>query len=142
MRLARSTSTRWTRLPSVPVCAVISVEPIIWSASSATFSTEFATLTPPPLPRPPAWIWAFTTQRIPPSSSATRAAGPSAGPRISVVGCAPSAGAHLLDLGHQVPRHPDGCRVDQAAVERDRPFPFLGSVLHRLEDPRCAVDLG
>jgi hypothetical protein len=28
---------------------------------------ERASLTPPPLPRPPAWICAFTTQTAPPS---------------------------------------------------------------------------
>ena len=32
-----------------------------------TSSRDFATLTPPPLPRPPAWICAFTTQTLPPS---------------------------------------------------------------------------
>ena len=31
---------------------------------------DFTTLTPPALPRPPAWICAFTTQTGPPSSSA------------------------------------------------------------------------
>ena len=31
-------------------------------------SGDLASLTPPPLPRPPAWIWALTTHR-PPSSS-------------------------------------------------------------------------
>jgi hypothetical protein len=72
MRLARSTSTRCTRLPSGPVWSVTSVVPIIWSATSATFAGELASLMPPPLPRPPAWIWALITQRVPPSSSATR----------------------------------------------------------------------
>src|SRR5688572_32699558 len=32
-----------------------------------TSSIDFATLTPPPLPRPPAWICAFTTHTLPPS---------------------------------------------------------------------------
>ncbi len=35
-----------------------------------TSSTDLTTLTPPALPRPPAWIWAFTTQTGPPSSFA------------------------------------------------------------------------
>jgi hypothetical protein len=35
-----------------------------------TSSTDFTTLTPPALPRPPAWICAFTTQTGPPSSLA------------------------------------------------------------------------
>src|SRR6185295_9246999 len=41
--------------------------PRIFFAQSRTSSIDFATLTPPPLPRPPAWIWAFTTQTLPPS---------------------------------------------------------------------------
>src|SRR3954465_14036477 len=32
-----------------------------------TSSSDFTTFTPPPLPRPPAWICAFTTQTLPPS---------------------------------------------------------------------------
>ena len=39
-------------------------------ASFSTSSTDFTTLTPPALPRPPAWICAFTTQTGPPSSFA------------------------------------------------------------------------
>ncbi len=35
---------------------------------------DLHTLTPPPLPRPPAWIWAFTTQTGPPSFSAAATA--------------------------------------------------------------------
>ena len=35
---------------------------------SSTSSIDFTTLTPPALPRPPAWICAFTTQTGPPSS--------------------------------------------------------------------------
>ena len=41
--------------------------PRIWPASVFTSSTERASLTPPPLPRPPAWICAFTTHTGPPS---------------------------------------------------------------------------
>jgi hypothetical protein len=36
--------------------------PAYWRTSSS----DLATLTPPPLPRPPAWIWALTTQTLPP----------------------------------------------------------------------------
>ncbi len=39
---------------------------MFWAAAF-TSSTDFTTLTPPALPRPPAWIWAFTTQTLPPS---------------------------------------------------------------------------
>ena len=74
MRDARSTSTRLTRWPSGPVWAVTSVDPSIWSAISAILAGELPIFTPPALPRPPAWICAFTTHRWPPSSSATRAA--------------------------------------------------------------------
>ena len=35
--------------------------------AARTSSSDFATLTPPPLPRPPAWICALTTQTVPPS---------------------------------------------------------------------------
>ena len=38
-------------------------------ASFFTSSIDFTTLTPPALPRPPAWICAFTTQTGPPSCS-------------------------------------------------------------------------
>jgi hypothetical protein len=39
---------------------------------------EGASLTPPPLPRPPAWIWALTTQRPPSSAQIARASSGSA----------------------------------------------------------------
>src|SRR6185437_3986817 len=39
-------------------------------ASFSTSSMDFTTLTPPALPRPPAWICAFTTHTGPPSSCA------------------------------------------------------------------------
>src|ERR1700730_8640647 len=62
---------RLTCLPAGPVCAVISVWPSISLAYAATSSTDLASRTPPfaslgnslnlPLPRPPAWIWDFTT---------------------------------------------------------------------------------
>src|SRR5258706_8614135 len=48
--------------------------PNIRSASFFTSSIERTTLTPPPLPRPPAWICAFTTQTGPPSALAASTA--------------------------------------------------------------------
>ena len=56
------------RLPFGPVWCVTSVEPSMRVASFFTSSIDFTTLTPPALPRPPAWICAFTTQTGPPSS--------------------------------------------------------------------------
>ncbi len=56
--------------PSGPVWCVTSVMPRIFPASSLTSAGDLATFTPPPLPRPPAWIWAFTTQTLPPRVSA------------------------------------------------------------------------
>src|SRR5882762_5308969 len=41
--------------------------PRIFPAQSRTSSMDFASFTPPPLPRPPAWICAFTTHTLPPS---------------------------------------------------------------------------
>src|SRR2546425_4965955 len=43
-------------------------------ARSRTSLSDLATLTPPPFPRPPAWICAFTAQTLPPSSRAAFAA--------------------------------------------------------------------
>src|SRR5512135_644544 len=61
---------RRTFWPSGPVWWVTSCMPRIWPASERTSSIERASLTPPPLPRPPAWICAFTTQTGPPSCCA------------------------------------------------------------------------
>src|SRR5213082_1602248 len=47
--------------------------PRILDAYARTSSIDFATLTPPPLPRPPAWICALTTQTLPPSFSVDEA---------------------------------------------------------------------
>ena len=57
--------TRCTSLPSGPVWCVFRVMPIMVLVSVWTSSMVFATLTPPPLPRPPAWICAFTTTGSP-----------------------------------------------------------------------------
>src|SRR5687767_1705895 len=48
--------------------------PRIFSASCFTSAGDLATLTPPPLPLPPAWICAFTTQTLPPSFCAAATA--------------------------------------------------------------------
>ena len=61
MGSSSSTRTRCTSRPSGPVWWVISVMPRIFLATSAASVESLATFTPPPLPRPPAWIWAFTT---------------------------------------------------------------------------------
>src|SRR3982074_415093 len=72
-----STLSRLTCLPCGPVCTVTSVAPTIWWSNSLASAIDFAMRTPPlspaeaslnlPLPRPPAWIWLFTTQTGPPS---------------------------------------------------------------------------
>src|SRR4051812_46056193 len=48
--------------------------PSIFWARLRTSSIDFATFTPPPLPRPPAWICAFTTHTEPPSFCAAATA--------------------------------------------------------------------
>src|SRR4051794_35561603 len=56
-----STSRRLTMRPPGPVWGVTRVMPSIFWAASRAASAPLTTFTPPPLPRPPAWIWAFTT---------------------------------------------------------------------------------
>src|SRR6266576_2855255 len=68
MSAPSSTRSRRTFCPPGAVWCVFSIMPRIFPAHSRTSSTDFATFTPPPLPRPPAWICAFTTQTLPPSS--------------------------------------------------------------------------
>src|SRR5437868_8572189 len=63
------------------------------------------------------------------------------GPVCAASRTSASARPHLLDLGHQVLGHTDRRRIDQAAVERHRPFPLLGGLLHRLQDPLRPLDL-
>src|SRR5450631_2446416 len=67
MSAPSSTRRRRTTRPWGPVWCVTSVMPSIFEAMSRTSSMERASFTPPPLPRPPAWIWAFTTHTGPPS---------------------------------------------------------------------------
>src|SRR5580700_11254796 len=47
--------------PPGPVCGVTSFMPKMDLARSAASAGDFASFTPPALPRPPAWICAFTT---------------------------------------------------------------------------------
>src|SRR4051812_30562009 len=67
---------RFTTLPFGPVWCVTRVEPSRRVASLSTSSIDLTTLTPPALPRPPACIWAFTTQTGPPNSLAAFTASP------------------------------------------------------------------
>src|SRR5450755_1669564 len=67
MSAPSSTRRRRTTRPWGPVWCVTSVMPSIFEAMSRTSSIERARFTPPPLPRPPAWICAFTTHTVPPS---------------------------------------------------------------------------
>ena len=80
-----STYRRRTVRPAGPVCFVTRRLPSMARACARTSSREPASRTPPPplppgspanrpAPRPPAWIWAFTTQRPPPIASAAAAA--------------------------------------------------------------------
>src|SRR3984893_7066581 len=79
-----SMESRLTCLPCGPVCTVTSVAPSICLANSLTSATDLAMRTPPlspaeaslnlPLPRPPAWIWLFTTQTGPGSVFAATSA--------------------------------------------------------------------
>ena len=52
---------RRTFWPSGPVWCVMSCIPRIFLRDRAPPAAPLATLTPPPLPRPPAWICALTT---------------------------------------------------------------------------------
>src|SRR5512140_2727050 len=61
--------TRFTFFPWGPVWWVTRVIPMICFAYSRASAGVFANFTPPPLPRPPAWIWAFTTTGVPNSSA-------------------------------------------------------------------------
>src|SRR5581483_2258468 len=67
MSAPSSISRRRTFWPCGPVWCVTRFMPSIFLDRSLTSSSDFATFTPPPLPRPPAWICAFTTQTLPPS---------------------------------------------------------------------------
>src|SRR6266581_2815214 len=74
MSAPSSTSSLLTFCPPGPVWCVLSIMPRIFPAHSRTSLSDFTTFTPPPLPRPPAWICAFTTQTLPPSSRAAATA--------------------------------------------------------------------
>ena len=68
-----STRTRLTSRPSGPVWWVTSCMPMISPAAFRASSGVAASLMPPPLPRPPAWICALTATGRP-SSAAIAAA--------------------------------------------------------------------
>ncbi|CFN64087.1 Uncharacterised protein [Bordetella pertussis] len=74
MSAPSSISRRRTFWPCGPVWCVTSCMPRISDDSWRTSSIERPSLTPPPLPRPPAWICALTTQTGPPSFSAAATA--------------------------------------------------------------------
>src|SRR3954470_6775171 len=61
MSTACSISRRLTSLPPGPVWCVTRFMPRIFCAVSRAAVAPLTTLTPPPLPRPPAWICALTT---------------------------------------------------------------------------------
>src|SRR5690606_23304388 len=60
--------------PSGPVWWVLSIMPSISEASALASAGLLASFTPPPLPRPPAWICALTTVTEVPSSRAAASA--------------------------------------------------------------------
>ena len=59
---AGTTSTRWTMSP-------LMLMPRIFSAAAPASAGFLASFTPPAVPRPPAWTWAFTTT-VPPTRRA------------------------------------------------------------------------
>src|ERR1051325_8359490 len=61
MSTACSISRRLTSLPAAPVWCVTRFMPRIFWAVSRAAAAPLTTFTPPPLPRPPAWICALTT---------------------------------------------------------------------------------
>ncbi len=68
-----SIRSRRTTRPSGPVWWVRRVMPSMPLASDSHSSAERASLTPPPFPRPPAWIWALTTTGKPSPLAASTA---------------------------------------------------------------------
>src|SRR4051794_4727355 len=75
-----SMSRRLTTRPAGPVWGVTRVMPrIFWAISTAAIA-PLTTLTPPALPRPPAWIWALTTRVSLPVSVISALAARSASP--------------------------------------------------------------
>ncbi len=60
-------------MPSGGVWGVLSRIPRICRAAASAPAASSASFTPPALPRPPAWTWAFTTTRPPRRSAMARA---------------------------------------------------------------------
>src|SRR6187455_2602178 len=69
-----STYTDSIGKPSDPVCLVTSRWPSMSAVAERTVSRSRASLTPPALPRPPAWTWALITQSLPPNDCAAATA--------------------------------------------------------------------
>src|ERR1700733_14229966 len=74
MSEAASTYTRLTSRPCGPVWWVTRRLPSIPAAAAPASAGECTSLTPPALPRPPAWICALTAHSLPPSRVATDSA--------------------------------------------------------------------
>ena len=72
--MSSAISTLCTFFPSGGVWGVFSIMPMMSPDRSFTSSRLLASFTPPPLPRPPAWICAFTTHHLVPVSWASRLA--------------------------------------------------------------------
>jgi hypothetical protein len=80
MLIPCSISRRLTSRPPGPVCGVTRVMPRMALAASCAPWAPLTTFTPPPLPRPPAWIWALTTTTSLPVSEMSSFAARSASP--------------------------------------------------------------
>ena len=95
--IASSTSTASTGTPAGPVWCVTRVEPSIAAAASRASDAEATSLTPPALPRPPAWTCALTTTR-PPSSSAAAATSSGVAGHLAPWHCDPRRCEDLFSL--------------------------------------------
>src|SRR3954467_10371748 len=78
MSTACSISRRLTSFPPGPVWCVTRFMPRIFWAVSRAAAAPLTTFTPPPLPRPPAWICALTTTNSLSVSAISAFAAPSA----------------------------------------------------------------
>src|SRR5581483_8319205 len=90
-----SMSTRCTMRPSGPVWWVTRRMPSMLAAISPASCWDRAILTPPPLPRPPAWIWALTTTACAPRSNSLRAANSASSRLVATSPPDPQAQAQL-----------------------------------------------
>src|SRR5688500_43636 len=140
MFVACSTRSLETVTPSGPVWGVTSRLVRMRTASLWASSADFTTLTPPPLPRPPAWTWALTTATPVPNelkwavaSSPVRAIFPSG------VGIPNSRKRALAWYSWIFMDDPDGDEEAHAGPcvgwHRFR-LTFLGGFIHRVEPNR------